>query len=159
MSEQPTTDNQLTRMEKRLIGLVRTTVPPGDTAMLWASVVGSQADVGILAEDGRGNTHPIEQIPNQLIEQVLLHREAMYGHTGRTWVSLLVNVTPGGGAEFTLGRHEPLPWARPVTEQDWADERAAHPTNAPGVELDDTDTTADSDRTDAEGTDAAADPR
>ena len=115
------------RLERRLIGLVRAAVPEGSQAALWASAVGTRAEAGLLVEDASGASRPVGAVPAELLQAVIAHREAVYARDGRTWVSLVLQVSAGGGGTFTLGASETLPWAQRPTDDDWDAERRLHP--------------------------------
>jgi len=123
----PAPDALVRELERRLIDLARGALPPGRPGALWASAVGTRAEAGMLAEDAAGPGRPVGAVPAELLETLVAHREAVYARDGRTWVSLVLQLTAGGGAAFTLGAAEPLPWAPPPTDADWDAERRLHP--------------------------------
>ncbi|HET9126774.1 MAG TPA: hypothetical protein VFN73_01720 [Propionibacteriaceae bacterium] len=96
--------------------------------LLWASQVGTHREFGVhLVDPATGEPRELElPLPPDLGEHLGVHKDLYYAATGSPWRSLRLITHPDGRFQ-SVPSPEPLPWAGPFTDADWAGEAALYP--------------------------------
>ena len=100
----------------------------GAGVLLWAAQVGTHREFGVhLVDPGTGEPRECDAaLPADLGANLGVHKDLYYAATGSPWRSLRLVTHPDGRFQSVPGS-DPLPWAGPFTEADWAGEAALYP--------------------------------
>ncbi|MDA8438175.1 MAG: hypothetical protein M0Z51_04840 [Propionibacterium sp.] len=102
----------------------------GETAgvLLWAAQVGTHREFGVhLVDPVTGEPRePDAPLPDELGANLGVHKDLYYAATGSPWRSLRLITHPGGQFQ-SVPSPDPLAWAGPFTDADWASEAALYP--------------------------------
>ncbi len=102
----------------------------GETAgvLLWAAQVGTHREFGVhLVDPITGEPRePDAPLPAELGPNLGVHKDLYYAATGSPWRSLRLITRPGGQFQ-SVPSSDPLAWAGPFTDGDWASEAALYP--------------------------------
>ena len=96
--------------------------------LLWAAQVGTHREFGVhLIDPGTGVPREADlPLPVHLGEHIGVHKDLYYAATGTPWRSLRLITHPDGRFQ-SVPSPDPLSWAGPFTEADWATEGRLYP--------------------------------
>ncbi len=100
--------------------------------LLWAAQVGTHREFGVhLVDPVTGEPRESDTpLPSELGQNLGVHKDLYYAATGSPWRSLRLVTHPDGRYQ-SVPSADPLPWAGPFTDADWAGEAALYPPVTP----------------------------
>lgn len=124
----PAPAHRVVVVDEEIAGLVAPLGGERFGVLLWAAQVGTHREFGVhLVDPATGDPQESDlPLPSDLGEHLGVHKDLYYAATGTPWRSLRLITHPDGRFQ-SAPSPDPLPWAGPFTDADWAAEAALYP--------------------------------